>query len=181
MVHDHDSIYSDGVDLALTTMGLRVLKTPLAAPQANAFCERLIGTARRACSDFMIPLNERHLRRVLADCVTRYNQAPARQPWSRHSGQAREYCGSNGQPCDRPRPSCHLAADSRRSPSRISTRTHRGVNMSHRNHGRRFCGGQAFLEGSPRRVRGSHRSGPWPYAGRVVRRTSSTAPPTVKW
>jgi putative transposase len=75
MVHDHDSIYSDRGDLALTTMGLRVLKTPLAAPQANAFCERLIGTARRACLDFMIPLNERHLRRVLADCVTRYNQA----------------------------------------------------------------------------------------------------------
>jgi hypothetical protein len=47
IVHDHDSIYSAGVDLALGTVGLRVLKTPIVAPQANAFCERLIGTVRR--------------------------------------------------------------------------------------------------------------------------------------
>ena len=30
-------------------MGLTVLKTPVRAPQANAFCERLIGTIRREC------------------------------------------------------------------------------------------------------------------------------------
>jgi putative transposase len=48
-------------------MGLRVLKTPVAAPQANAYCERLIGTLRRECLDWVIPLNERHLRRVLAE------------------------------------------------------------------------------------------------------------------
>jgi putative transposase len=43
-----------------------------------------------------------------------------------------------------------------------------------------------LLGDSPRRVtqaddRGPHRSGSQPYAGRVVRRTSSTGPPTVKW
>jgi putative transposase len=36
-------------------------------PQANAFCERLIGTLRRECLDFLIPLNERHLRQILRD------------------------------------------------------------------------------------------------------------------
>ena len=36
MVHDRDSIYSEGVDLALRTMELRVRKTPVAVPQANA-------------------------------------------------------------------------------------------------------------------------------------------------
>jgi putative transposase len=30
-------------------MGLTVLKTPVQAPQANAFCERLVGTIRREC------------------------------------------------------------------------------------------------------------------------------------
>ena len=29
---------------------------------ANAFCERMIGSARRECLDFMIPFNEDHLR-----------------------------------------------------------------------------------------------------------------------
>lgn len=35
IVHDRDSIYSEAVDLALRTMGLRVLKTPVAVPQAR--------------------------------------------------------------------------------------------------------------------------------------------------
>jgi transposase InsO family protein len=48
-------------------MSLEVLKTPVRAPQANAHCERFIGTARRECLDWMIPLSERHLRRVLAE------------------------------------------------------------------------------------------------------------------
>jgi putative transposase len=73
VVHDHDSIYSQGVDRTLTAMGLTVLKTPVRAPQANACCERLIGTIRRECLDFVIPLNERHVRSVLREWVAHYN------------------------------------------------------------------------------------------------------------
>jgi len=40
-------------------MGLTVLETPVRSPRANAFRERLIGTIRRECLDWMIPLNER--------------------------------------------------------------------------------------------------------------------------
>jgi putative transposase len=39
MIHDRDSICSTGLDAALTTMGVRVLKTAVHAPQANAFCD----------------------------------------------------------------------------------------------------------------------------------------------
>jgi transposase InsO family protein len=74
VVHDHDSIYSEGVDRTIAAMGLTVLKTPVRAPQANAFCERLIGTVRRECLDFMIPLNERHVRRLLREWVAHYNR-----------------------------------------------------------------------------------------------------------
>src|SRR6202158_924065 len=73
VIHDRDSIYAEGVDKTLRAMGLRVLKTPVRSPQANAHCERLIGTIRRECLDFVIPLNERHLRRVLTEWVTHYN------------------------------------------------------------------------------------------------------------
>jgi putative transposase len=38
VVHDHDSIYSEGLDRTIAAMGLTVLKTPVRAPQANAFC-----------------------------------------------------------------------------------------------------------------------------------------------
>jgi transposase InsO family protein len=56
------------------TMGLVILRTPVRAPQANAFCERLIGTIRRECLDFVIPLNERHLPTVLRDWCAHYNR-----------------------------------------------------------------------------------------------------------
>jgi transposase InsO family protein len=55
-------------------MGLRVLKTPVRTPQANAFCERLIGTIRRECLDWLIPLGERHLRQILTEWVAHYHR-----------------------------------------------------------------------------------------------------------
>ncbi len=74
LIHDRDSIYSPDLDSALKAMGLRILNTPFRAPQANAFCERLIGTVRRECLDFLIPLNERHLQAVLQEWVAHYNR-----------------------------------------------------------------------------------------------------------
>ena len=43
------------VDRTLEAMGLRILKTPVRAPQANAFCERVIGTIRRESNGGSIP------------------------------------------------------------------------------------------------------------------------------
>jgi putative transposase len=74
VLHDRDSIYSAELDSALKAMSLRILKTPFQAPQANAFCERVIGTIRRECLDFLIPMNERHLRGLLRGWVTHYNR-----------------------------------------------------------------------------------------------------------
>jgi integrase-like protein len=42
--------------------------------EANAYCERFIGTVRRECLDWVIPLNERHLRRTLAEWIPHYNR-----------------------------------------------------------------------------------------------------------
>jgi len=42
----------------LGDFGIRVLLTPVRAPKANAYCERLIGTLRRECLDYVIPVNE---------------------------------------------------------------------------------------------------------------------------
>jgi transposase InsO family protein len=74
VIHDRDTIYSDGVDRTLEAMGLAVLKTPARVPQANSFCERVIGTIRRECLDFMIPVTERHLRAILREWIPHYNR-----------------------------------------------------------------------------------------------------------
>ncbi len=55
LIHDRDNICSSELDSALKAMGLSILKTPFRAPQANAFCERLVGSIRRECLDFLIP------------------------------------------------------------------------------------------------------------------------------
>ena len=74
LIHDHDSIFSAEVDEELSSFGLKVLRTPVQAPKANAYCERLIGTVRRECLDYLIPLGEKHLRKTLREWATHYNQ-----------------------------------------------------------------------------------------------------------
>jgi hypothetical protein len=74
VIHDHDSIFSPSLDLMLNDFGLRALKTSVQAPKANAFCERLVGTIRRECVDYFIPMNERHLRLILKEFVAYYNR-----------------------------------------------------------------------------------------------------------
>jgi putative transposase len=73
LIHDRDSIFPQALDQGIRHLGLRVLKTPPHSPQANALCERLLGTLRRECLDFVIPLTEHHLRRLLQAWVRHYN------------------------------------------------------------------------------------------------------------
>jgi putative transposase len=61
------------VDEALSGFGLNVLKTPVRSPMANAHCERVIGTIRREWLDYMIPMTERHLKRIVREFATYYN------------------------------------------------------------------------------------------------------------
>ena len=74
LIHDRHSTFSPELDEAVRNLGIESLRPPLRTPQANAFCERLLGTIRRECLDFMIPLNDRHLRQTLRQWVTHYNR-----------------------------------------------------------------------------------------------------------
>jgi putative transposase len=75
LIHDRDTIFSSALDFQVGALGLKVFRTPIRAPKANAYCERLIGTMRRECLDYLVPLNERHLRKLLREWVRHYNQA----------------------------------------------------------------------------------------------------------
>ena len=74
MIHDNDAIFSAKLDASLTRLGLKVITTPVRSPQANSLCERLIGTLRRECLDWIIPLSEGHLRKALASWMGHYNR-----------------------------------------------------------------------------------------------------------
>jgi transposase InsO family protein len=73
LLHDRDSIFADHLDESVHRLGLKVLKSPPRCPKANAICERLIGTPRRECLDWIIPLSESHLRSILKSWSTHYN------------------------------------------------------------------------------------------------------------
>ena len=55
-------------------LGVTVRRTPVRAPKANAICERFGGTLRRECLDFVIPLNERHLKMTVQQWGNHYNR-----------------------------------------------------------------------------------------------------------
>ena len=73
LVHDRDSIFAEHLDESITRLGVRVLKSPPRSPTANSICERVIGTIRRECLDWLIPLSESHLRFILKSWITHYN------------------------------------------------------------------------------------------------------------
>jgi putative transposase len=73
LIHDRDAIFSQQLNQCVRNLRLRVLKTPPQRPQANAICERFLGTLRRECLDFVIPLTEHDLRRHLQQWVRHYN------------------------------------------------------------------------------------------------------------
>jgi putative transposase len=73
LLHDRDSIFAQHLDDSIGRLGVTVLKSPPRSPMANANCERVIGTIRRECVDWVIPLSEHHLRRILKSWIRHYN------------------------------------------------------------------------------------------------------------
>jgi len=80
------------------TSGIKLLKTPVQAPQANAICERFLRSVRQECLDHVLIVKERQLQRVLHAYVSYFNQArphqgiaqqlpePSRSALSAHQG-----------------------------------------------------------------------------------------------
>jgi putative transposase len=74
LIHDRDTIFARHLDESIRALGLSVLKSPPHCPKANAICERVIGTIRRECLDWLIPMSEGHLRSILTSWVEHYNR-----------------------------------------------------------------------------------------------------------
>jgi putative transposase len=73
LIRDRDAKFTTAFDTVFTAIGLRIIKTPVQAPRANAIAERWIGSARRECLDRMLISGERHLRLVSGEYADHYN------------------------------------------------------------------------------------------------------------
>jgi putative transposase len=79
LICDHDSKYGSCFRRVARTSGIKLLKTPVHAPRANAVCERLLRSVRQECLDHLLILQEKQLHRVLKAYVAYFNQAQPHQ------------------------------------------------------------------------------------------------------
>lgn len=73
LIRDRDTKFTGPFDEVFGSEGAKIIKTPVRAPQANAYAERLVGTLRRECLDWTLVLGRKHLESVLTEYVAHYN------------------------------------------------------------------------------------------------------------
>jgi transposase InsO family protein len=74
IIRDRDCAYCDIVVRRLRAMGIRDRPTAPRSPWQNGYCERLIGSIRRDCLDYVVIFGEQHLRHLLRSYTSYYNQ-----------------------------------------------------------------------------------------------------------
>jgi transposase InsO family protein len=74
LIRDRDAKFTASFDEVFRSEGIRVIRTPVRSPCANAYAERWIRTVRAECLDRMLILSHRHLERVLQEYVGHYNR-----------------------------------------------------------------------------------------------------------
>jgi putative transposase len=74
LVHDHDSKFNGAFDEVFRSEGIKVIHTPIRAPQANAYVERFVRTARAEYLDWLLITGRRHLETVLRTYTAHYNR-----------------------------------------------------------------------------------------------------------
>jgi transposase InsO family protein len=74
LIHDRDTKFSHAFDEIFRTEGIKVIRTPIQAPNANAHAERWVRTLRAECLDRILILDRRHLEHVLRSYRRHYNE-----------------------------------------------------------------------------------------------------------
>jgi putative transposase len=73
LIRDRDAKFTVAFDAVFTTLDIRIIRTPVQAPRANAIAERFVGTIRRELLDRILIINQRHAAAVLEQYVHHYN------------------------------------------------------------------------------------------------------------
>ena len=74
LIHDHDAKFTAAFDEIFRIEGAEIARTPIAAPSTNAIAERVVGTVRRECLDWLLISGRPHLQRVLRVFVDHHNR-----------------------------------------------------------------------------------------------------------
>src|SRR6266545_686813 len=101
LVHDRDAKFSRAFDAVFHGDGIRVIRTPVQAPNANTHIERWVGSARRECLDRMLIFSRRQLERALSIYVRHYNERRPHRALDLQTPDSSRLASTHGQP--RPR------------------------------------------------------------------------------
>ena len=93
---DRDAVYGDAFRQRVAAMGMREVLSAKQSPWQNPFCERLIGSIRRECTDHVIALGEHHLRRILRQYAAYHNQPRCHLSLDGNAPEPREVEGGTG-------------------------------------------------------------------------------------
>jgi len=74
LIRDRDTKFTHSFDAVFGSEGIRILRTPVLAPRANAFAERWVGTVRRELLNRMLVVGRGQLETALAGYVAHYNE-----------------------------------------------------------------------------------------------------------
>ena len=73
VIRDRDRVYGEDFARRVHAMGIEQVVTAPRSPWQNPYCERVIGSIRRECTDHVIVLGEKHLRSILRDYFEYYH------------------------------------------------------------------------------------------------------------
>jgi putative transposase len=105
LIRDRDSKFTAAFDAVFAGADIRIIRTPIRAPRANAIAERFIGTLRRECLDHILIVGPRHLAAVLREFVEHYNTHRPHRSLDQHppAGPTPPPCGATVRPLRRDR------------------------------------------------------------------------------
>jgi putative transposase len=106
LTHDRDTKFSRALEEVFRTEGIKVIRTPVQAPNANAYAERWVRTVRADCLDRILILGRRHLEHML--CVYRRHYGCKSSCWTGGGSFARVGVGAGDRELKRRRWGCFL-------------------------------------------------------------------------
>ena len=74
LIHDRDPLYTRVFGEILESAGVQPIRLPPKSPNLNAYAERFVRSIKEECLTRVVPLGERHVRRLVYEYIEHYHR-----------------------------------------------------------------------------------------------------------